>query len=200
MIDIKPKRPLILASGSPRRKELMSTLGFNFEILVSDVDEDFPEKHPAEEVPGLLSDRKARAILELRPEALVLAADTIVVSEGKILNKPGDSKEAAEMLKMLSGKTHNVVTAFTLASFEKVETITDQAAVIFKTLSPKEIDYYLAHGKPFDKAGAYGIQEWIGLIGVEKIFGSYFTVMGLPTHLVWNQLMKDYLVWSQPDS
>lgn len=197
MIDIQLKNPLILASGSPRRRELLDTLGLPYQVLVSDVEEDFPDDLNPESVPGLLAERKAKAILSLSPDSLVLAADTIVVAEGKILNKPANNQEAQEMLSMLSGKTHKVYTAFTLASAFKVETQTDLAEVTFKTLQPAEIQFYLETGKPFDKAGSYGIQEWIGLIAVEKITGSYFTVMGLPTHMVWSQIMKDYLIWNE---
>lgn len=180
--------PLILASGSPRRKELLLTLGVPFQVAVSDVNEDFENDWPVEEIPARLSVRKAQAVLKMHPKALVLAADTIVAFENHILNKPVDLIEARYMLNALSGKIHQVYSSFTLCSAQKTITQTDRADVHFKKLSTAEIAYYLENGHPLDKAGAYGIQEWIGLVAVEKIVGSYFTVMGLPTHLVWPAL------------
>ena len=185
----KTKRPFILASGSPRRKELLTTLGLPFEILVSDLDESFPLDMSPEAVPSFLSAKKAKAIFSIRPEALILASDTVVVSQHSILNKPLDLHEARVMLELLSGKTHFVYTSFTLIDKNSEKTITDRVDVAFKKLTGKEIDYYLKNGKPADKAGAYGIQEWIGLVAVERIDGSYYTVMGLPTHLLWKALV-----------
>jgi septum formation protein len=190
MTFTQTNKPLVLASGSPRRKELLTTLGLPFEVFVSDVDESFPESHTPKLVPALLSERKAAAVLKEKPDSLILASDTVVVLGNEILNKPIDKAEAKKMLLSLSGKTHFVYTAFTLKHAEGSLTITDRADVSFKWLSNNEIDYYINNGKPFDKAGAYGIQEWIGLIAVERIEGSYFTVMGLPTHLVWQELVK----------
>jgi len=181
--------PLVLASGSPRRKELLSILNQPFEVLVSDVDESFDPALSPIEVPGLLSDRKAGAVQSLRPDALILAADTVVELKGNILNKPLDKAEAREMLEGLSGTHHEVHSAYTLLFPGGKVSRTDTARVYFKKMDPSEITYYLENGKPFDKAGSYGIQEWIGLIGVEKLEGSYFTVMGLPTHLLWKDLM-----------
>ena len=183
-------KSLILASGSPRRRELLTTLGVPFEVLASDTDESFPSEMPVRDVPALLAKRKAEAVLALKPDALVLAADTVVVLENVILNKPLNEEEARKMLRQLSGQVHEVHTAFCLLSSDSKVTVTDVAFVTFKTLSDWEIEFYVASGKPMDKAGAYGIQEWIGLIAVERIEGSYFTVMGLPTHLVWEELMR----------
>ena len=182
--------PFVLASGSPRRKELLITLGLPFEVFVSDVDESFPEDFSPKLVPAHLSERKAIAVLKEKPDSLILASDTVVVLEDLILNKPMDETEAKMMLESLSGKTHFVYTAFTLMHAHGKITITDSADVSFKKLSQQEIDFYLKTGKPYDKAGAYGIQDWIGLIAVERIEGSYFTVMGLPTHLVWKELLS----------
>lgn len=193
MINYYLKKDLILASGSPRRKELMLTLGLPFRVEVSEEPEHFPDNLTPALVPALLSERKALAILKKNSDCLVLSADTVVIADGMILNKPLDRSEAAQMLHMLSGKAHEVVTAFSLFSADRRETVSDIARVVFKALHPDEINYYLDHGRPFDKAGAYGIQEWIGLVAVERIEGSYFTVMGLPTHLVWNRLMESYL-------
>ena len=186
-------KPLILASGSPRRKELMDTLGLPFSVLVSDVDESFPLHMEPGKVPALLSLRKAGEVLKIRPDALVLASDTVVVLDGRIMNKPFHQEEAREMLEALSGRVHAVYTAFTLIASDTCITVTDRADVKFKTLSSREIDHYLENGKPLDKAGAYGIQEWIGLIAVERTDGSFFTVMGLPTHLVWAEISSGFL-------
>jgi septum formation protein len=181
--------PFILASGSPRRKELLSIFQIPFEILVSDADESFDESVLPIELPAMLSERKARAVQEIRPDALILAADTVVDLNGKILNKPTDRQEAESMLKSLSGQIHAVHTAYCLVTPEQKIIRTDTAKVHFRALSDQEIQWYLNEGKPMDKAGAYGIQEWIGLIAVDKLDGSYFTVMGLPTHLLWQDLM-----------
>lgn len=183
------RKPFILASGSPRRKELLQTLGLPFQVYVSDVEESFPPETSPELVPALLSERKAGKVLSENKESLILASDTVVVLGTEILNKPANFSEAKSMLESLSGKTHFVYTAFTLMTSNGSVSITDRSDVTFKTLKTSEIDYYLETGKPLDKAGAYGIQEWIGLIAVERIEGSYFTVMGLPTHLVWQQLV-----------
>ncbi len=181
--------PFILASGSPRRKELLNIFQIPFEILVSDADESFDESVLPIELPAMLSERKARAVQEIRPDALILAADTVVDLHGKILNKPTDRQEAESMLKSLSGQIHAVHTSYCLVTPEQKIIRTDTAKVHFRTLSDQEIQWYLNEGKPMDKAGAYGIQEWIGLIAVDKLDGSYFTVMGLPTHLLWQDLM-----------
>jgi septum formation protein len=181
--------PLILASGSPRRKELLTIFQIPFEILVSDVDESFDDSVLPRELPAMLSERKARAVQEMKPGALILAADTVVDLNGKILNKPTDRLEAESMLKDLSGQVHAVHTSYCILSPETKIIRTDTTMVHFRELSDKEIHWYLNEGKPMDKAGAYGIQEWIGLIAVDKLDGSYFTVMGLPTHLLWKDLM-----------
>lgn len=185
---MKLSKSLILASGSPRRRELMTTLGIPFEVKVSEADESFPLTLPVREVAAMLARRKAEAVLAEFPQALVLAADTVVILGEEILNKPENKEEATAMLRKLSGKTHEVYTSFCLACDEGMEVVTDVAHVSFKTLTEWEIQYYVDHGKPLDKAGAYGIQEWIGLIAVERIEGSYFTVMGLPMHMVWKKL------------
>lgn len=181
-------RPLILASGSPRRRELMHTLGLPFQVLVSDADESFPPGLQAVQVPALLAGRKAEAVYRLRPDALVLAADTVVDMGGDILNKPAHAEEAREMLGLLSGRSHFVHTAYTLLSEKKSITRTDTASVRFRVLQDAEIGFYVGSGRPFDKAGAYGIQDWIGLVAVESVEGSFFTVMGLPTHRLWSDL------------
>lgn len=190
MIDLGNKK-LILASQSPRRKELLKGLGFDFEIRTKETNEDFPQDLSPLEVAAFLSEKKAAAFAnEIRPEDLVLTSDTVVILDGKILGKPVDKVEAFDMLSGLSGKNHLVTTAITFLSIDKKITLSDTAKVHFKELSQQEIDFYISNFKPYDKAGAYGIQEWIGFVGVEKIEGSYFTVMGLPIHLVYDVLKK----------
>lgn len=182
--------PLILASGSPRRRQLLHDLGFSFQVTVSDADESFgPELDPIS-VPTMLAERKAMAIWHHHPHHLVLAADTVVEASSIILNKPQDAEEAIQMLELLSGRDHFVHTGISLAEpGGNIQTLTDSTKVTFRQLDRNEIRWYVDHYKPWDKAGAYGIQEWIGMIGVEKMEGSYFTVMGLPTHKVWDLLL-----------
>ena len=190
--------PLILASGSPRRKELLSILNLPFKVVVSDSDESFEPTLPPIEVPGILAERKALTVQKIQPQSVIIAADTVVDLEGKILNKPLHLPEAREMLHSLSGKMHYVHKAYSIVTPTSVLTRTDTAKVHFKSLTSYEIDWYLKEGKPLDKAGAYGIQEWIGLIAVDKLEGSYFTVMGLPTHLLWQDLVD--LAQKEPGS
>ncbi|WP_304517443.1 Maf family nucleotide pyrophosphatase [Cecembia rubra] len=188
MIDLKDKK-LILASRSPRRQELLKGLHLDFEIRVKETEEDFPDDMPAGQVASFLSEKKALAFEpELKDNELVLASDTVVVLEGKILGKPADLKEAKNMLLSLSGKDHEVITGFTVLSQTKRVSLIDKAKVTFKLLTEEEMDFYITHFQPFDKAGAYGIQEWMGFIGVEKLEGSFYTVMGLPVHLVYRVL------------
>jgi septum formation protein len=188
MFDLGSKK-LILASQSTRRKELLKGLGFDFEIRTKDIEEDFPQELEASKVAGFLSAKKAAAFREeIGPDEIILTSDTVVILEGKILGKPIDEADAFNMLSALSGKSHLVTTGITFLSTEKLLTFSDTAKVFFKELSSAEIDYYISNFGPFDKAGAYGIQEWIGFVGVKKIEGSYFTVMGLPIHLVYDVL------------
>ncbi len=181
-------RPLILASNSPRRQQLMRDMGFDFTIKVKETPEDFPAEMPLAEVPQYLARKKAMAFAgEIRDE-IVLTADTVVIVEGLILNKPSDAHEARAMLRTLSGKAHQVVTGVCVLTREEVLVFSDTVRVHFTVLSDDEIDYYITHYRPFDKAGAYGAQDWLGLVGIERLEGSYFTVMGLPTHLVYAAL------------
>lgn len=188
MIPIQ--RSLILASSSPRRQFLLKEAGFTFVVDSPNIDESFPSSMPSEKVPSYLAEKKAKALLPKITNEIVLASDTVVILGNKILNKPVDRNEAVEMLTILSGQTHLVVTAVCLLSREKVVSFDDRTEVTFANLSQSEIEFYIDHYKPFDKAGAYGAQDWLGMIGVEKINGSYFTVMGLPIHKVYRQLMK----------
>jgi septum formation protein len=183
-------RSLILASGSPRRRQLMQDLGFDFVVRTQDTDESFPENLAVEKVPEMLAGRKAEAFRMEIADEIVLAADTVVIVEGKILNKPADESEAKAMLQTLSGKRHEVITGVCLLSQEKKVIFSDLTEVYFRGLSLAEIDFYVQHFQPFDKAGAYGAQEWMGMVAVEKIVGSYFNVMGLPVHKVYAELLK----------
>ncbi len=185
---------LILASQSPRRKELLAHLNMPFEILVKeDVEEIFPEDMPAHEVPLYLARQKARPYEKdcQSSNMLVITADTIVCCDEHILGKPVDKNDAVKMLQMLSGREHEVVTGVALTSADKQSGFTVSTKVFFKALTPEEIDYYIDHYQPFDKAGAYGIQEWIGMIGIERIEGSYFNVVGLPVQRLYTEL-KNY--------
>lgn len=184
--------PLVLASNSPRRQQLLRELGFDFMVEVRPTDEVFPADMPPSDVAGFLAQHKAEQFQSDLGNQLVLCADTIVVVENEILNKPADQTEAQAMLKKLSGRTHEVITGVCLLSEQRPQTITDVAKVEFKTLTDSEIDYYIHHYRPFDKAGAYGIQEWIGMMGINRIEGSFYTIMGLPLHQVY-QLLQPYI-------
>lgn len=181
---------LILASNSPRRKELLIAAGFEFETdCNTDFVESFPPGTPPESVPELLSEGKSLGFHRaLGQGEILLTADTVVILGEKIMGKPKDRNDACAMLRELSGRRHSVVTAVTLRSRDAVLTRSDKATVEFKSLSEAEIEYYIDRFKPYDKAGAYGIQEWIGYIGIPRIEGSFYTVMGLPIHLVYSML------------
>lgn len=187
---------LILASNSPRRQAMLKELGIPYKIQIQNVDESFETTTPVFEVPLLLAKRKAEAFIpSLQADEVVLTADTVVICEGKILNKPNSREEAIEMLSLLSGKKHTVVTGFCLTAKNHQIGEADKTDVYFRTLTLSEITHYVDSYKPFDKAGSYGVQEWIGMTGITRIDGSYFTVVGLPVHLVYEKLqeMKEYL-------
>ena len=181
---------LILASASPRRKELLAGLNIPFEVhLIDGIDETYPSELPIDEVPLYISQKKAAAYkANVSPQTIVLTADTVVVCNEQILGKPIDEADARRMLQMLSGKTHRVITGVTLLVEGNSKSFSVATDVTFKLLSAAEIDYYIRTFKPFDKAGAYGIQEWIGYIGVTAINGSYFNVMGLPVQRIYEEL------------
>lgn len=166
----------------------MKEAGFTFEVAHPDIDESFPAHMPHEEVPSHLARKKASVLLPKHQDKIILASDTVVILKHKILNKPQDRNEAIEMLSSLSGSTHIVITAVCLLSVENEDCFDDRTEVTFKKLSREEIKYYIDNYKPFDKAGSYGAQDWIGLTAIEKINGSYFTVMGLPMHKVYEHL------------
>lgn len=184
-------RNIILASKSPRRQDLLKELGFDFEIKTKEIEEIYPKELQREKVAVFLSELKASAFVdELKPNDLVLTSDTIVCLKDEIIGKPTDRDDAIKMLGKLSGNKHEVITAVTLLSKEKTHTFYDVTEVYFKTLSPQEIEFYVDNYHPFDKAGSYGIQEWIGFVGIEKIIGSYFNVMGLPVKRVYDELVN----------
>ncbi|QRR01043.1 Maf family protein [Dyadobacter sandarakinus] len=184
-------KPLVLASNSPRRRQLLSEAGFTFRTEVLPTDEHFPGSLPPGDVAAYIAARKAEAFRGLYPEALILTADTVVLADSHVLGKPADEADAARMLGMLSGSRHEVVTAVSLLAGDRIETVSDVAAVFFRELSDAEISYYIERYKPFDKAGSYGIQEWIGMTGITRIEGSFYTIMGLPVHTVY-QMLKPY--------
>lgn len=185
------KHRLILASKSPRRQQLLKDAGFDFSVKTKDVAEDFPSTLPASEVAKYLAEKKANAFTnELMPDEVVITADTVVIIKDKVLAKPEDKKEAFEMIRSLSGTRHEVITGVCLMSKSKVALFDDTTRVYFKELSDEEINYYIDTYKPYDKAGAYGIQEWIGMIGITKIEGSYFNVVGLPVQKVYEELNR----------
>ena len=181
---------IILASNSPRRKELLASIDVPFEIRVIDgIDESYPDTLPTKDIAEYISKKKAAAYREtMAVDELVITADTIVVLGSQVMGKPHDADEACYMLRQLSGQTHQVITGVTLTTKDRQMSFSVETDVTFKTLSDEEIDYYVIHYCPFDKAGAYGIQEWIGHIGVTGMSGSYFNVMGLPVQRIYEAL------------
>lgn len=183
---------IILGSGSPRRKELLGELGFEFEVDTRNTFEEvYSEDTPQERIPEVLSEGKSNGFhRELTNNEILITSDTLVLCEGRVMGKPRDREDAVDMLKALSGKSHKVITAVTMRDSKGMKTVSDTAFVHFKELKDNEIGYYIDNYRPFDKAGAYGIQEWIGYIGIDRIEGSYFTIMGLPVHLVYELLLE----------
>lgn len=179
---------IILASQSPRRQELLKGLNIEFTTEVRSVEEVYPNDLAPEKVPTYLSELKASVFNELNSNDLVITSDTVVINDGKVLGKPSDAAEAKEMIQSLSGKSHQVVTGVTIKTQNKVHSFCSTTDVTFSNLTDQEIDFYIQQYRPFDKAGAYGIQEWIGYIGIESIKGSYFNVMGLPVHRLYEEL------------
>ncbi|HSR59270.1 MAG TPA: Maf family nucleotide pyrophosphatase [Robiginitalea sp.] len=186
--DIQPAH-LILGSASPRRKALMEAMGFSFEVRTQECDEHFPEHLIHYEITDYLCELKALQLLHfLKPESVLLTADTIVWQHGKVLGKPLNKEEAVQTLKGLSGAWHEVITSVCFATTSSRQIRHEVTRVRFATLEPALIEAYMQLGEPLDKAGAYGIQEWIGLVGIEAIEGSYTNVVGLPTRLVYETL------------
>ena len=193
MLSNLKKYHIILASKSPRRQELLRGMGVEFEILTKETPENYPADLPLDEVPQYLSLQKSLAFNddELPADYLLITSDTVVICEGEILGKPKDREDAERMLQLLSGKTHHVVTGVTVRSAEKTVSFAVRSNVTFAQLDAEEIDYYIEHCKPFDKAGAYGIQEWIGYVGISGLEGSFYNVMGLPTRKLY-QFLKEF--------
>lgn len=182
---------LLLGSQSPRRKELLGGLGCTFECRTADTEEIYHASLQGEEIPIYLSRLKADALRHtLQEDELLITADTIVWHKGEVLGKPHDAEDAKRMLRSLSGETHKVITGVTLTSWQKQSSFASMTEVRFSQLTEEEINYYVKRFMPLDKAGAYGIQEWIGHIGVEHINGSYFNVMGLPVQRLYQELKK----------
>lgn len=179
---------IILASQSPRRRELMSKLGLQFESISLDADESFPADLKAEDIAPFLSKKKAKAYKKLNQGELLITCDTTVCLHGKVINKPNDKIEASAMLKALSGKTHTVVTGVTLTTTNKELTFNSYTDVFFNLLTEEEIGYYINHFEVLDKAGAYGIQDWLGFSCIAKIEGCFYNVMGLPTSQLYSVL------------
>jgi septum formation protein len=181
---------IILASGSPRRQEFFKDLNIDFTIELKEVAEVYPKELKGCEITDFLADLKSKAFTNLSENDLLITSDTIVWLDGKALGKPKNAADAFSMLSALSGKKHEVITSISIKSkyFQKI--ISDTTIVSFNNITDEEINYYIKNYKPFDKAGAYGIQEWIGLIGINNIEGSYFNVVGLPVHKLYKELMN----------
>ena len=192
MLDNLKKFNIVLASNSPRRKELMSGLGVDYVVkTLPDVDESYPDTLQGEEIPAYISREKAEAYQSMiEPDELLITADTIVWMNGEVLGKPKDREDAIRMLRKLSGASHQVITGVCLTTKGWQNSFTVTTDVTFAVLSEEEIVYYVDKYSPMDKAGAYGVQEWIGFIGVESISGSYYNVMGLPVRKLYRELIK----------
>lgn len=190
MLENLAKYHIILASNSPRRKELLAGLGVPYEVkTLSGIDESYPSHLKGEEISMYISSKKSQAYEALLDkDTLIITADTIVYQDGEVLGKPADAAEAKEMLRKLSGHTHEVITGVTLLTRSMRKSFAVTSQVTFDTLDEEEISYYVENFKPMDKAGAYGIQEWIGYIGVKSLNGSYFNVMGLPVQRLYQEL------------
>jgi len=183
------KKKIILASGSPRRQQFFKDLGLNFEIKLREVDESYPDNLKGKDIAIFISEKKSQAFDDLSEDEVLITSDTIVWINDKALGKPKDENDAIKMLEELSGNMHEVITAFTVKTKDSVKSNYSSTKVFFNNLSDEEIKYYVEKFKPMDKAGSYGIQEWIGLIGISKIEGSYNNVVGLPVDLVYKALL-----------
>jgi septum formation protein len=192
MLDNLKKYKIILASNSPRRRELLSGLGVDYEVkIVPGIDETYPESLNGEEIPVYIAQEKANAYrASLQPDELVITADTIVYVDGMVLGKPVDEADACRMLRMLSGCTHQVITGVCLTTVDFQKSFASVTEVTFDTLSDEEIGYYVEKYRPMDKAGSYGVQEWIGFVGVTGLKGSYYNVMGLPVQRLYKELKE----------
>lgn len=192
-MDTKGKK-IILGSGSPRRKELLAGLDIEFTVDTGNsFDEVYSPETPHELIPEVLSQGKSHGFhRELADDEILMTSDTLVLCEGHVMGKPHSREEAFDMLRLLSGRSHKVITAVTVRDSSRMKTVSDTSTVHFKELSDDQIAYYIDNYRPFDKAGAYGIQEWIGYMGIDRIEGSYFTIMGLPVHLAY-ELLEEFI-------
>lgn len=183
---------IILASNSPRRKELLAGIDVNFDVrVIPDIDESYPASLPTKDIAEYISRKKATVYRQqMASDELIITADTIVVLDSEVMGKPHDEADASRMLRELSGRTHQVITGVTLTTIDRQRSFSVGTDVTFKSLTDEEINYYIQHYKPYDKAGAYGIQEWIGHIGVTALKGSYFNVMGLPVQRIYEALRQ----------
>ena len=190
LLDLLKQYNVVLASNSPRRKELLADLGINFEVrTIKGIDENYPHELPVLEIAEYISRKKAHAYrAEMTPGELIITADTVVILGDDVLGKPADNDDARRMLRELSGKTHKVVTGVTIVTEETTRSFSAISDVEFAELSDEDINYYVNNYHPLDKAGAYGIQEWIGCMGVRNINGSFYNVMGLPLHRLYTEL------------
>ena len=192
MFDNLKKYKIVLVSASPRRKELLQNLGLTFKVrTLFGIDEQYPDTLRGEDIPRFISRKKAEAYRSsMADDELLIAADTVVCLDGRTLGKPHDAQEAKAILHKLSGRFHQVITGVTVMTKDQMENFAVTSQVKFADLTDEEIDYYVDNYLPFDKAGAYGIQEWIGMVAVEELRGSYFNVMGLPVQRLYNVLKK----------
>lgn len=192
MLDQLLKRKIILASASPRRQFLLKDLGLNIEIKTKEVEEIYPDNLTGKDIVLYLAELKANVFLddEIGTDTILIAADTIVCLDDEVLTKPANYEDAFKIISSLSGKKHEVISGVCLRSVQKKISFYATTEVYFKNLSEEEIHHYIQHYKPYDKAGAYGIQEWIGYIGIEKISGSFYNVMGLPIQRLYEELLK----------
>ncbi len=184
-------KPVVLASQSPRRRQLLEQAGIPFEVRISDAEETFPPDMPIEDVPVHIARQKARAVAALYSSSdVIVAADTVVVLHHTIIGKPTDRADAIRILTALSGQIHEVITGVVILHNDREEAFSQTTEVHFKPLSPEQIEYYVDHYRPYDKAGAYAIQEWIGAVGIDRINGCFYNVMGLPISQVVERLQK----------
>jgi septum formation protein len=189
MLSHLKSKKIILASKSPRRQELLKGLDIQFEIKTKEVDESYPLTMKPEQVPVFLAEKKADAFVDLlEKDTILITSDTIVIQGKNILEKPNSIEEGKAMIRKLSGQVHTVVTGVCIRTLEKSISFSDETRVLFTDLTDDEIDYYMKNYQPFDKAGSYGVQEWIGYVGIERLEGSYYNVMGLPVHKVYTAL------------
>ncbi|MCI5056256.1 MAG: Maf family protein [Flavobacteriales bacterium] len=187
---MKTKRKVYLGSGSPRRKMLLEEMGIEFEQVSADVDEVFPDDLALEKVPVFLSELKAKAIFPLCENGVLITADTVVICDDVLLGKPKDFEDAFEMIKILSNNTHEVITGVTITDTNGLHSFSSKTQVTFHDLTDEEIEHYINSCEPYDKAGSYGIQEWMGYVGIKSMNGSFYNVMGLPTDKLFRKLKE----------